>query len=59
MYIFEFMDGTYRIDRFTNSTIPFGALLRNAEAMALYDGAYATDIDARKAMYRIKELLAA
>lgn len=58
MYVFQFMDATYRIARKTNSRVPFGAILRNTEARALYDGIYKTRADADAGMKRINEILA-
>lgn len=59
MYVFQFMDATYRIARTTNSTVPFGAIIRNEEASKLYDGAYETRAEADAGMKRINEILAA
>lgn len=59
MYVYQFMDATYRIDRTTNSTVPFGAILANAEALKLFDGVYQTRAEASAAMNQINEILAA
>lgn len=57
MYVFEFMDGTWRIDRQTNSKIKFADILKNKKAFALYDGIYYTESQAYVARKEIEDLL--
>lgn len=57
MYVYQFMDATYRIDRRTNSRIQFSTILANTEAFKLYEGIYETREAAYTAMKRIESLL--
>jgi hypothetical protein len=59
MYVFQFMDATYRIDRQTNSKVSFVSILHNQKAFALYEGVYDTRAEADAAMKEIGALLAA
>ena len=57
MYVFQFMDATWRIDRTTNSKVAFVDILRNKEAYKLYEGIYETQNEALKAEKEIRNLL--
>lgn len=57
MYVFQFMDATWRIDRTTNSKISFSAILANKAAFKLYDGIYESRNEAVKAEKEIRNLL--
>lgn len=60
MYVFQFMDGTYRIDFWTHFCRKAARrVYDNPVTAKLFDGSYETRAAAEEAKARIKELLAA
>lgn len=57
MYVFQFMDGSWCIDRLTSSKISFSALIADKVAYSLFERHYETRAAAEAGMQEIKELL--
>lgn len=55
MYVFQFMDATWRIDRTTNSKISFLSILQNKAAFKLYEGIYESRAEACAAEKEIRK----
>jgi hypothetical protein len=53
------MDGSWCIDRLTNSNVLFSALIADKTVWSLYERHYDTRTDAEAGMKRINEILAA
>jgi hypothetical protein len=54
MYVFQFMDATWRIAHFTNSSTPYPV---DAEARRLYGRPYPTENAARQGIETLRRLL--
>lgn len=59
MYVYQFIDGTWRLALYTSRRDDFAAILANAAALRAYDAVYLSQRAAEKAALWIAEELGA